>query len=143
MRNKYNKLKQRIQKSGLEKSYKDNVNFEQYKQLTFKFCPSLELASCINAVLSQINKKPRGRRFSKAFKNYCLSLYFLGPKLYRKELVPKIGLPSVRTLQRFIEHIKIPVGINDFVFEALQKKVSNFRNIDKLCTLCVVVMYEH
>lgn len=137
VRNQYYKEKQKSERDKDRDLDLDKISFAQYKQLTLKFCPSLELASCINAVLSQVNKKPRGRRFSDEFKNHCLSLYFLGPKLYRKELVQKIGLPSVRTLQRFIQHIKIPTGVNDVVFQTLQKKASNFRNVDKLCIICV------
>lgn len=86
--------------------------------------------------MTQIRRKPKGRRYSNDFKTYCLSLYFIGPKLYKKELVRKLGLPSVRTLARFIQHVKIPPGVNDIVFDSLQKKVSNFREIDKLCTIC-------
>lgn len=128
----------RLRKEESEEQVLENITFDQYKKLTLKFCPSVELANCIIAVLSQLNKNPKGRRYSEDFKNVCLSLYFVGPKLYKNILVNKCGFPCVRTLQRFICHIKISAGFNnDFIFQSIQKKVSGFRDIDKLCILCV------
>jgi hypothetical protein len=42
-------------------------------QLTLKFCPSQELATFINTQISQIEKHPKGRRYSLEFKNECLN----------------------------------------------------------------------
>lgn len=99
----YTRLKHKFNRSQKKEQPLDLITFEQYKKLTYKFFPSSELASSINAVMTQIRRKPKGRRYSNDFKTYCLSLYFIGPKLYKKELVRKLGLPSVRTLARFIQ----------------------------------------
>ncbi|KAJ3634715.1 hypothetical protein MTP99_007661 [Tenebrio molitor] len=52
----------------------DNITLEQYKLLTHKFCPSMQLANFINVQVSQAAKLPKGRRYSTDFKNYCLRL---------------------------------------------------------------------
>nr|CAH7738813.1 unnamed protein product [Callosobruchus chinensis] len=113
------------------------VTLGEYKQLTYKFCPSVELAKFINVQISQITKKPRGRRYSPSFKNTCLSLYFEGPKLYRKKLTKMFCLPSFTTLSRFIKHVKISPGVDDNVFSYLEKKVAHFSPLDKNCIVCI------
>nr|CAH7759939.1 unnamed protein product [Callosobruchus chinensis] len=122
------------------------VTLGEYKQLTYKFCPSVELAKFINVQISQITKKPRGRRYSPSFKNTCLSLYFEGPKLYRKKLTKMFCLPSFTTLSRFIKHVKISPGVDDNVFSYLEKKVAHFSPLDKNCIVCIdeiLAMSEH
>lgn len=61
----------------------ENITLEEFQQLTYKFCPR-EFAAFINIQLSQIQKKPKGRRYSNDFKTFCLTVYFMGPKLYKK-----------------------------------------------------------
>lgn len=59
-----------------------NITLADYKQLTF--CPSKGVADFINVQVSQLQNNPRDRRYSNQFKDYCLSLYFSGPKLHKK-----------------------------------------------------------
>nr|CAI5852409.1 unnamed protein product [Callosobruchus analis] len=47
-----------------------------WANITYKFCPSAELVKFINVQVSQITKKPGGRRYSPGFKN---------TQLYRKK----------------------------------------------------------
>nr|CAH7723836.1 unnamed protein product [Callosobruchus chinensis] len=76
LRKKCDKLSRKCLKYESDSSHRsivlDNITFEQYKQLTHKFCPSSKVTSCINGVLTQINKKGHGRRYTRDFKNYCL-----------------------------------------------------------------------
>jgi hypothetical protein len=82
----------------LDKSKQDavnNISLEQYMSLTYKFCPTQELANFINTQISQVQKKAKGRRYSLEFKNECLAMYFTGPKLYKKKLRVQFCLPSL------------------------------------------------
>ncbi|VEN46743.1 unnamed protein product, partial [Callosobruchus maculatus] len=65
LRKKCDKLSRKCLKYETDKSIVllDNLTFEQYKQLTHKFCPSSKVATCINSVLTQMNKKGHGRRY--------------------------------------------------------------------------------
>ncbi|CAG9856943.1 unnamed protein product [Phyllotreta striolata] len=64
----------------------EDITFEQYCQLTHKFCGNDDMAEFINFEVSQAKKKPFGRRYSVHFKMECLPLYFAGPKLYKQML---------------------------------------------------------
>lgn len=65
----------------LQKDVLENITVEQYQMLTHKFCSSVEVANFINIQVTQGQKLPKGRRYSKEFKNECLAIYFTGPKL--------------------------------------------------------------
>lgn len=110
------KLGKRVSSECLEK-----LTLEDYKRLTHKFCPSTTVAHFINAQVSQFSKEAIDIS-TEEFKNYCLSLYFQGPKLYKNELVKTFCLPSIVALRRFIQNIKVSPGINDSVFKILKKK---------------------
>lgn len=116
----------------------NNISLQQYMQLTHKFCPSQELATFINTQISQVQKHPKGRRYSLGFKNECLAMYFAGPKLYRKKLMRQFCLPSPKTLLKLVKNLKMGVGVNNpELFKMLHMKIRNFSEEDKLCLLCV------
>jgi hypothetical protein len=115
----------------------DNITLEQYKLLTHKFCPSMQLANFINMQVSQAAKLSKGRRYSTDFKNYCLRMYFMGPKLYKTILVNTFCLPGRRVLLKFIQYIELLPGLNEVVLNTLKLKVGTFQQEDKLCMLCV------
>lgn len=104
--------------------------------LTFKFC-NPDTAKCINMQVSQGQKHPKGRRYSKEFKFECLSIYFAGPGVYKKYLMSKYSLPSPNTLLKEIRAVKIEPGLdNPEFFILLKKKVDSFQPQDKYCVLC-------
>lgn len=88
------KLKQQL-KNALKKS-KIKENLEYYCQLSDKFLSPLAALVKEQAKLSAQSIK--GRKYSVQFKQFCLSIYFSGPKSY-KVLCKKLILPSPRTLQ--------------------------------------------
>lgn len=116
----------------------NEITLEDYQQLTYKFCPYKEVAEFINVQIAQINKTPKGRRYSAEFKHKCLSMYFAGPKLYKSILSKLFCLPSAQTLQNLLKGLDICVGLdNPNIFETLKIKTKNFSEQDKLCVLCV------
>ncbi|KAJ8976153.1 hypothetical protein NQ317_018092 [Molorchus minor] len=97
---------------------------------------SPELSSLVKMQIQLAGSGEKGQRYSNAFKQFCLTLYFLGPKSYR--YLKKIcKLPSVRSLQRFVEIIKFKPGVNDMLFEILKFKVTNMNAKDKICYISV------
>jgi hypothetical protein len=134
------KMNQTLQEE-LHKSKQDainNISLEQYMSLTYKFCPTQELANFINTQISQVQKKAKGRRYSLEFKNECLAMYFTGPKLYKKKLRVQFCLPSPTTLMKLVNNLKAGPGLNSpELFKMLQMKTDNFSDDDKYCTLCL------
>lgn len=114
------------------------ITLEHYKSLTYQFCPSTELANFINVQISQVQKSPRGRRYSNEFKHTCLSIYFSGPKMYKNVLVKLFCLPGPQTLQKLLQVTDVSPGLeNPNVFSILKLKVDSLKDEDKYCVLCV------
>ncbi|CAH1284744.1 unnamed protein product [Diabrotica balteata] len=113
----------------------NSLSIEDCQQLIYKLCPK-ELADFLTIQIAQTNKKPRGRRYSDAFKQECLKMYFTGPRVYKTKLMKLFYLPNPRTLRRYTEEIKIKPGINENIIQMITLKVSNFSEQDKMCVLC-------
>lgn len=88
----------------------DEISVQQYQQLSYKFCPSKDLADFINTQIAQVTKSPRERRYSDDFKYKYLSMYVGGPNLYKSLLTKLFCLPGPRTLRKLISHIDISPG---------------------------------
>lgn len=128
------KLKQQFKK--IESNIKD-ISLKEYMSLTNKFCPK-DLANFINVQVSQIQKHPKGRRYSLEYKNECLAMYFTGPKLYKKKLMTKYCLPTPTTLLKQVNKLKVKPGLNNpEIFTTLKLKIDSFSEDDKLCMLCM------
>ena len=67
-------------------------------------------------------------------KEIALSLYYMGPKSYRF-LRTIIRLPSMSTLQKFINLIQIKTGFNEDIFHLLKMKTLSMNNDEKKCIL--------
>lgn len=116
----------------------DKISIEQYMSLTYKFCPSRELADFINTQICEIHKHPKGRRYSLEFKSECLAMYFSGPKLYKKNLMHKFCLPTPPTLLKLVKNLKVRPGFNNpELFNMLRMKSEAFSEEDRICLLCV------
>lgn len=83
---------------------------------------------------------PKGRRYDNAsFKQHCLSIYFLSPKVY-KDLTNKsklFCLPSCATLKRFTQNCYICPGLQENVFKILKLKIDHLPEISKYCIFCI------
>lgn len=70
------------------------------------------------------------------FKQFCLNIYFTGPKSYKVLLKERILL-SLRTLQRSIESLEMFPGFHDSIFDMIKRKVVNFTSLERLCVICI------
>lgn len=95
-------------------------------------------ASCklLKAQLNLLNKAPKGSRYSNEFKQFALSIYFLGPRAYKK-MSSVFRLPSKTTLTRFSSRWVVQPGFNDFIFGVIGMKMRFLKEKEKDCILCV------
>ncbi|KAE9523725.1 hypothetical protein AGLY_015866 [Aphis glycines] len=81
-------------------------------------------------------KRPNGYRYSDELKQFALTIYFLGPAVYRF-FRPTLCLPVPRTLRRVMSKYELNPGLNDFLFELeLIFRISNFKLEALDGTLC-------
>jgi len=93
-----------------------------FKNFSKKFYPK-PIADFMKVQADNLNKKKNGNRYTKAFKMFCLHLYFKGPTAYRL-LSNTFILPSKRTLERTIETLILSPGLHDIIFEKLRIKTA-------------------
>ncbi|KAF9416071.1 hypothetical protein HW555_006483 [Spodoptera exigua] len=83
--------------------------------------------------IKSVDKKQKSVRFTNDEKWLALTLMKESPKGYR--LIEKIfKLPSKRTLNRLAEMITFGVGINNNIFQLIERRALN-RDIKKLCSI--------
>lgn len=90
----------------------------------------------LKAQLSLINKAPKGSRYSDEFKQFALSVYFLGPKAYKK-FSTICRLPSKSTLHRFTKNWIVEPGFNDFIFRVIEYRIGLMKEKERDCILCL------
>lgn len=121
--------------SGTKKKLETEVNLDDFEQF-LKDNYSPESYAFLKAQLTYLNKPPKGCRYSDNYKQFALSVYFLGPKAYKK-LATVCRLPSKSTLQRCTQNWVINPGFNDFIFRLLELRVSLMQDKAKDCILCI------
>lgn len=110
----------------------DVSNIEDFKMLCEKFLPT-KAAKFVKAQAELFQKQPKGRRYSRAFNQFCLSV---GPKAYRS-LSKTFCLPTVQTLNALTRRFKLSPGLHDTILQSLQAKVSVFTELNKYCSICI------
>lgn len=110
-------------------------NPKQFEALCDLFLTK-DFAKFVKVQLQLTDRSIQGRRYSNKFKEFCLTLYFLGPRCY-KQLMKTMCLPSPRGLRRFIEKVRITPGYNSLIFELLKLKVDLLKPADKTCIICI------
>jgi len=109
---------------------------KQQKKLA-ENCVSIDDVPGKQFILGQMRKcnlNKRARRYSGYDKNFALALHYCSPKCYlflRKMFV----LPTVRSLQRWLQNINVEPGFINPVLEMLKVKSANLPQAQKLCTL--------
>ncbi|XP_060516063.1 uncharacterized protein LOC132695674 [Cylas formicarius] len=85
--------------------------------------------------LENLNKKPKGKRYSLEDKVLALALYKQSGTAYRF-LSKGFSLPSRRTLMKILNRIPICLRLHEEVFSVLKVEVKNFKHpLDKNCIL--------
>lgn len=83
-----------------------------------------ETANFLKAQAHLFQQMNKGRRYTPAFKQQCLSLFFSSPKGYRNLLASKLFcMPSLTTLHRFTRNLHLIPGVQSIAFELLKIKI--------------------
>ncbi|KAL4113524.1 hypothetical protein QTP88_017136 [Uroleucon formosanum] len=98
--------------------------------------PTTEMSTFVKLQSKLINFKNQGCRYTDEFKQFALTIWFFGPKVYRF-LKSAWCLPTIRTLQRVSERWEINAGFNNFVFEILKLKLKIMSDESKQCVMCI------
>lgn len=115
----------------LKKALKLSEN-ATFKKALSKFSPAANIFTMLQ--FRESGKHKLGCRFNKDEKVMALSLYKQGPIAYRW-LRKFFVLPSPLTLTRMISRASLHPGINENLFEELEKKVKKMKESEKLCIL--------
>lgn len=113
----------------------NKISVEEYCDITDQMLPQ-NIATFVKTQVQLSRQLKKSRKYSNKFKKYCLNLYLNGIKTYNL-LTQLFCLPSAKTIQRMIENLKIPSGLNNFIFEFLKTKINNSNSLDKYCILCM------
>lgn len=96
-----------------------------------------ETANFLKAQARLFQQMNKGRRYTPAFKQQCLSLFFPSPKGYRNLLASKLFcMPSPTTLYRFTRNLHLIPGVQSIAFELLKIKIETLE-INKYCVICI------
>jgi hypothetical protein len=93
------------------------------------------LATIVKMQVTLNKNAPRFRKYSREYKQFAITLFFLSPMAYRF-LRTTFLLPTVRTLQRMTEKIRINPGLSGVVFDILKIKANSLGDEGKDCVLC-------
>jgi hypothetical protein len=106
-----------------------------FQKLSDVFLPP-KVACFVKGQMDLLSRAAHGRRYSNHFKEFALSLYFLGPKCYR-QLQKTFCLPSTKVLQRFVDTVNFAAGFNKDSFAFLKVKLDKMSLDDRICVLCI------
>ena len=146
LRGKIQNLRQKLYRLGrklksMETKDKEKISKKERKKREFKKLYT-ELSKhltgmALEFVVTQIRvgkKSPKGIRWTTSEKAFALSILHSSPKTYRM-LRKIITLPSITTLRRAMQNIKIFPGFNENILSALEEKVKSLPASAKLCVL--------
>ncbi|KAE9544229.1 hypothetical protein AGLY_001408 [Aphis glycines] len=133
---KYESLQVEFKK--LQKAYSNACSLSNFNLMCDKFLTP-EMSNFVKLQSKLINFKNKGRRYTDEFKQFALTIWFFGPKVYRF-LKFAWCLPTIRTLQKVSERWEINTGFNNFVFEVLKLNLKHMSDESKQCVIigCVI-----
>lgn len=135
LREEINILKRNAGPSQCQKELDTGIQMEDVcKYLEKNY--SEQSCNLLKSQLNLLNKAPRGCRYTDEYKQFALSVYFLGPKAYKK-FSTMYRLPSKSTLNRFTKRWIINPGFNDFIFGLIKLRARLLNEKEKDCILCL------
>ncbi|KAE9522127.1 hypothetical protein AGLY_017471 [Aphis glycines] len=96
---------------------------------------SPNLILIIKSHLMQKERKKGGYRFNNEMKQFALTIYFLGPKVY-SFIKTTLSLPTISTLKCTTSKFEILPCLNDFLFNFINFKTRNYTPEALQCILC-------
>lgn len=113
------------------------------REITFKdwekYCENnfdKETVMFIKTKMNLKNASGKGPRYTREYKQFALTIYFLGPKMY-KFLTKTFQLPPKNSLFKISHNWNIVPGLNNFVFSVIETKVKSLPENARDCILCV------
>ncbi|KAF0767764.1 Transposable element P transposase [Aphis craccivora] len=123
-----------ISNKKLENQLKKSTTVKHFVQLCKQYLtPSLFKLVKNNLLIYDENTN--SKQYSKELKQFTLTIYILAPKFFNF-FQKAFNLPSLKTLKKDINY-DIRPGLNDFVFNFIKFKISNFNVNDLDCVLYV------
>ncbi|KAE9538889.1 hypothetical protein AGLY_005471 [Aphis glycines] len=123
-----------ISNKKLENQLKESTTVKHFVQLCEQYLtPSLFILVKNN--LLKYDENTNSQQYSKELKQFTLAIYILAPKFF-SFFQKAFNLPSLETLKKDIKY-NIKPGINDFIFNFIKFKISNFNVKDLDCVLYV------
>lgn len=92
------------------------------------------VAALVEAQLRMSNVSRFGRRWCSHNKALALGLYFHSPKGY-KYCRRLLRLPSVRSLQLWLQRVPLRVGFYPDIFELIKRRAASFSRADRACSI--------
>lgn len=117
------------------KPIEPNAKFKDFLKSSDVKLPK-RLFDLIDMQLKAYKKTAKNPWYSDEFKQFALTLYFMGPKAYRF-LAKTMKLPSIKTLKRITQNWPNHPGLSEVLFEAVKFSTSGYFEIDKNCTLAI------
>lgn len=104
---------------------------------TLKPCVRPDFFHLLGSQVRMHGWKTKGRRWSKEIKEFALSLYFHGPKAYRR-ISKVLCLPHPRSLRKWLAEVHMTPGIIPGVLVALKDAVKDWPLKDRVC----IIMFD-
>lgn len=95
---------------------------------------SPRVAALVEAQLRMSNVSRFGQRWCSHNKALALGLYFHSPKGY-KYCRRLLRLPSVRSLQLWLQRVPLKIGFYPGIFELIKRRAASFPRADRACSI--------
>ena len=90
---------------------------------------------CFKFMKSQVRLATK-RRYLMSEKAQAVSFHSISPKAYRM-MSDIFIMPSVTTIKDLLRSLQFAPGFSDFIFEALKVTCTDWRQMDRICSVAV------
>lgn len=128
-------IKQLKRKRSMTPEINYNLNDEHFIELCEQKLGG-NMAKFIEVQLKLCKTSEKGSRYPDYFKQFALTVYFLGGASVYKFLKNTFRLPSITTLNRITQKWNLFPGMNEFIYEIISLKVKGLSEDAKDCIIC-------